>query len=522
MYWADKLLENFDKSNNYRVDDMKTPSGHAHAGSLRAIATHGLIYEALKDAGYNVDFTYVINDMDPMDGLPVYLDKTVYEQHMGKPLNSIPSPDGKAENFAMFYANEYISAFNTLGFKPEIHKSSDLYKQGQIDKYIRMALDEVEVIRKIYKKVAGQTKPEGWYPFQVICPQCGKVGTSLVTDWDGELVTYSCEENLVEWTKGCGHKGRISPFGGTGKLMWKVDWPAHWAAMNISIEGAGKDHFSKGGSRYIAAEVIKDVFKTDPPFGFLHEFLLIGGAKMSSSKGNATSAAEFVKILPPQIGRFLHVRTPYQRAINFDPNISNTIPDLFDEYDRCAKAFFETGTETDQGRYFQAAQINKDKIEPTFLPRFRTVATLVQMPSVNLRDYFSNEKGSSLSAIEIELLNERVVYAKLWLERFAADTEKFNLAEETPTQVNELSESQLGFLGLLADMLSTKDFAKGEELQQAIFELAKSTGIQTKEAFAAIYISLIGKNHGPKAGWLLKDAVAKDKEKYISRLRSII
>ena len=31
----------------------------------------------------------------------------------------------------------------------------------------------------------------------------------------------------------------------------------------------------------------------------------------------------------------------------------------------------------------------------------------------------------------------------------------------------------------------------------------KEKGISTKDAFAAIYTSLIGKDHGPKAAWLI-------------------
>ncbi|MFS8159518.1 MAG: lysine--tRNA ligase, partial [Candidatus Roizmanbacteria bacterium] len=93
MYWADALTAELDKNKKHRVDDMKTPSGHAHVGSLRAIGTHGLVYEAMKHAGFDVDFTYVINDLDPMDGLPVYLDEKEYGPHMGKPLYLIPAPD---------------------------------------------------------------------------------------------------------------------------------------------------------------------------------------------------------------------------------------------------------------------------------------------------------------------------------------------------------------------------------------------------------------------------------------------
>ena len=59
MYWADQILNKIDKSKKHRIDDMKTPSGHAHSGSLRAISTHGLIYEAMIKNGFDAEFTYI-------------------------------------------------------------------------------------------------------------------------------------------------------------------------------------------------------------------------------------------------------------------------------------------------------------------------------------------------------------------------------------------------------------------------------------------------------------------------------
>ena len=101
MFWADQLIQNLDKKTLHRVDDQSTPSGHYHVGSLRAVAIHGIVYEAMKKAGFDVDFTYVFNDMDPMDGLPKYLDENEYLPHMGKPLFMIPAPDGKSESFGL-------------------------------------------------------------------------------------------------------------------------------------------------------------------------------------------------------------------------------------------------------------------------------------------------------------------------------------------------------------------------------------------------------------------------------------
>jgi lysyl-tRNA synthetase class 1 len=527
MYWADELTTHIARDKHQRVDDMKTPSGRAHAGALRAIATHGLVYEALRANGFDVDFTYVVNDVDPMDGLPVYLDEAEYGQHMGKPLVNIPEPYPeqpfyneafRSKNFAGRFADEYIHAFEMLGFKPRVIWTSDLYRAGELDVWIRTVLDHVEDIRQIYLDVAHQQKPKGWYPLQVNCPVCGKVGTSLVTDWDGTEVTYECRPNLVKWAVGCGAKGKISPFGGNAKLMWKVEWPTLWAALDITVEGGGKDHFSAGGSRYIGMEIMPKVFGREAPFGFLHEFLLIGGAKMSSSKGLGTSAIDFVHFFPPEVARFLFVRTPYQRAISFDPNVSNTIPELYDEYDRCANQWFEHGAETDFGRFYEASQLTKPSRDKLYLPRFRTVATIMQFPGTNIVQYFENEKGAPFTPEEQRILDERMSYAEVWLQRYADDADKYELKAKLPDAAQQLSEEQRGFLAGVAELLHERAFTDATMLQERIYELSKTRGIPSKEAFAAMYTALIGKASGPKAGWLVLQAYQNDQQFVIDRL----
>jgi len=529
MFWADQLIQNLDKKTLHRVDDQSTPSGHYHVGSLRAVAIHGIVYEAMKKAGFDVDFTYVFNDMDPMDGLPTYLDEKEYLPHMGKPLFMIPAPDGKSESFAVQYSNEYHQTLKNLGFTPDIKWTSKMYKNGEFDEYIKRALDHADTIRKIYKEVAKQDKPANWYPFQVICPNCKKIGSSLVTDWNGEEVTYECKKDLVTWSVGCGQTGKISPFGGTGKLMWKVEWPAGWAVLNITVEGSGKDHMSQGGSHDIGLRIAPKVFSYNPPFSFMTEFFLVGGAKMSSSKGVGFRAIEIFDIMPAELAKFLIVRVPYKRAINFDLTIPATIPDLFDEYDRCALSYFESGTETDLGRIYEASQIGsiRDGYKPSptkiYMPRFRQVATLIQMPSVDIYEYFAKQKPvgegfkPSLTDEEKKLLDERIRFAHIWLDRYADEKDKFHVYKIVPTNAKELEEDQKAYLGRVASLLLEKEYFDGEALQQALFELSKELGVPTKKAFQAIYVALIDKDHGPKAGWLVLDEFRRDKEFIIKR-----
>ncbi|MFH1959298.1 MAG: hypothetical protein ABIJ22_03160, partial [Patescibacteria group bacterium] len=97
-HWADKLASGIIKwqkklsVKNLHVDDMKTPSGRVHTGALRGVLLHDLIAKVLQKQNSKTISTYIFNDMDPMDGLPTYLSKEDYEQHMGKPLYKIPAP----------------------------------------------------------------------------------------------------------------------------------------------------------------------------------------------------------------------------------------------------------------------------------------------------------------------------------------------------------------------------------------------------------------------------------------------
>jgi lysyl-tRNA synthetase, class I len=541
-HWADKIalgILRWQEKNtiaHLHVDDMKTPSGRVHTGALRGVVLHDLVAAVLREhRSQSLTSTYVFNDMDPMDGLPAYLPKEKYEQHMGKPLHTIPAPtleesgidfsqtseeDKKryrdAKSFGEFYALDFIDAFRVLGCSQEILWSHELYESGKMDEQIRTALNSVQEIRAIYKEVADYELPPNWYPFQVICPQCGKVGTTLTTNWDGVKVTFECQPNKVEWATGCGHIGTISPFGGTGKLLWKVDWPAHWSSIGVTVEGAGKDHTSAGGSRDMANQLCNRIFNITPPFDIPYEWILVRGAKMSSSKGVGTSAREFVQLFPPAVGRFLFVSKDYNQVIDFDPQ-TMSIPDLFDEFDLGAHIYW--GQEKGDHRLGRAFSLSYTDIIPEahFLPRFRDLAIWMQHPEIELEKQFADVKGAPLTAQELGVLEERKQYAKVWVERFAP--EEFQLQPKTtlPEAAKQLSPEQITYLQLVDKLLETKKDWEPQELQQQLFELAKAS-IGPRKAFAALYLAFLGKTAGPRAAWLLLSISPDLRRKRISEL----
>ena len=251
MIWVDREAKRIKERNRSEwVDDMKTPSGRIHVGSLRGVVVHDLIYKALKEVGVNVKFSYVFNDMDPMDGMPAYLDKNKWQKYMGFPLYKIPSPETGFKSFAEFYAKEFIQVFNLINCHPQIIWSSELHRSGKMNEVIKLILNKADIVRDIYRRVVKKERPKDWFPYNPVCEKCGKVGTTNVYKWDGKYVYYRCEPHIVEWAEGCEHEGKVEPINENGKLVWRLDWPAHWKVIGVTVESSGKDHMSRGGSYY--------------------------------------------------------------------------------------------------------------------------------------------------------------------------------------------------------------------------------------------------------------------------------
>lgn len=492
MFWADKVASEIKSSGKYKpywVDDMKTPSGRVHVGALRGVVVHDLAYKALLDKGEKATYTYVFENHDPMDDIPSYLDKNKYEKYLGMPLFKIPSPVEGFKDYAEYFALEFQKVFNAIGCNPKIIWTKDLYTSGKMNPIIKECLDKASEVRKIYEELYDKKLPDSWYPFQLYCPNCDKVSTTQVIGWDGKEVDYECVADKVKFTKGCGAKGRANPFSDKdeirGKLPWKVEWAAKWKAIGITVEGAGKDHMSKGGSHDLASLVCERIINYPVPYPIAYEWFLVGGRKMSSSKGVGFSAIDMLEILPPVLIRFLMVRSKVNQQINFDPYDPQTIPNLFDEYQRCAETY-SNKSDDDLGRIFQLSQVGDIKMPPSV--RFSVLAQWVQMPNME-------------ENIRKEGLEEWAKYARIWVERFAPEKDKFEVKKELPKEAKELSDNQKEFLSKLGSLLSKK--WEAEEFQTEIYNLSKELGLNSSDAFEAIYKSLIGKNHGPKAAWLI-------------------
>jgi len=473
---------------------------------MRGVAIHGLISEVLAEYGVANEYRYELNDFDPFDSIPNYLDAEKFKEHLGKPLYSVPSPEAGFADYAEYFGAEFIGVHEKAGFTPNYYCATKLYQSGEMDPFIKIALERADDIRRVLKDVSGSEKDETWLPISVVCEKCGKMMTTRAYDFDpstslgaGGTIGYSCDRSPDECVP-CGHFGRIAPWKGAAKLFWKVDWAAKWAVQGVDIEGGGKDHSTKGGSRDVANHIAREIFNYEPPFDIPYEFFLVGGKKMSSSKGRGSSAKDMCDLFPPQIFRLALIGKDIREQIDVNP-AGESVPRLYDWYDELAEGVRE-GKADDYSRLFALCELpeNRAGLSTPWQMRFREVAFIVQMPHLSIIEEAAKAKGGELTEDEMCALEERARYAKFWLTTYAPEEFRYELQKEMPTV--DLSDIQKKALTELANYLQASE-RSGEEIHARLHELKTEIPIQPKELFQAIYRIFLNRDSGPKAGWFL-------------------
>jgi lysyl-tRNA synthetase class 1 len=533
VFWADEIAARAAEASGAAtpqvINDSKTPSGTVHVGSLRGPVIHDEIYRAMRRADTPARFLYGVDDLDPMDSQALLTPDAV-DRYMGVPLAHVPAPPGSdADSYARhFVGSLFLGTFEPLGIRPELYWMSELYGSGAMDPLIRSALDNAETVRTIYREVSRVEKEPGWLPVSIICENCGRVGTTLATDWNGETVSYTCRADLVTWATGCGFSGRAAPFGGRAKLPFNVDWAAKWSLFGITLEGCGKDLATAGGSRDRSDAIARQVYRREPPINVQYEFINVGGKRMSTSRGTGVPAHEIAAVIPPNEMRMLFVRHRPNVSFEFDPIQTDAIPRHMDEFDRLAAASAGRPVRgelpADAERIFTASLVDPEAdaaaAAEAYRPAFGHLALLAQLPGIDVVERVTAEKGSALSERELVIVDERTRAAHAWLDTYAPTDARIEVQRDAlPGSVGDLTPVQRAYCAAVAEGLAALPATEwvGEGVQSVIFATAKERGIAAGAAFAALYAAFLGRPSGPRAGWLL---ASLDRPFVLERLRA--
>ncbi|MFQ5876626.1 MAG: lysine--tRNA ligase [Acidobacteriota bacterium] len=496
-HWADEIAEAILKSPGpYEISTGISPSGEIHIGNLREVITADVVYRALGERGAEAALDYVADNFDPLRKVYPFLDPSVYEKEIGRPLSEIPCPCGDHASYADHFLDPFLRSLERMRIDVKVYYADRMYKSGMMVPQIVRALEQRDAIARILHESTGRRFEADWSPFNPICGSCGRMTGTRVTG-------FSEREETVDYACACGASGTVSMRGG-GKLTWRVDWPARWARIPVTIEPFGKDHATRGGSYDSGARICREVFGARPPFPITYEWVSFRGlGDMSKSKGNVLSVHRMLEVVPPEVLRYLIVKTRPMRSINFDPGLP--LLSLIDEFDDSASKLRDARA---------LALSGADQFTPVGVP-FRHLVSVVQMANFDLDQTIVILRRNGYPVEDPESLRERAGYAIRWLNRFAPPSLKFSVQPHLPEQARGLDPGQKRFLGQLAAAL--RPGMTGEEIHSLIYEVSRQVGLPGATAgFEAIYRAFLGSRQGPRAGWFL---AFLDRDLVVARLR---
>jgi lysyl-tRNA synthetase class 1 len=481
-HWADVVADEAAlKGRKHLISTGISPSGHIHIGNMREILTGDAVFRALSERGVECRFNYIADNLDPLRRVYPFLDPALFEQHVGKPLCRIPCPCGDHPNYAEHFLAPFIEALDQLGVAVEVVRADEEYERGAFDDVAVTTLTRHADIARIIEQETGKKVAESWSAFSVICGDCGRMTTTTVTEFDADhkTVSYTCR---------CGSAETV-PIAGNGKLTWRVDWPARWKVFGVTIEPFGKDHASKGGSYDTGIRIAKQVFGIEPPIPVSYEWIsLRGRGDMSSSKGNVVAIAEMLEVVPAEVLRYYIFKSSPTKSLAFETGLP--LLNLVDEYDMVASK--------GASRAVELSRIGDRG--PLGIP-YRHIVSLIQTTSGNIDKIIEILKRNGVEVANRAQLEERVRCALRWLDKFAPEEIKVKLQEQLPDRARELSDQQKRVLAALSDRL--QDGMNADQIHNLIYSVKEEFGMVPGAVFEAIYVSLLGKEQGPRAGWFL-------------------
>lgn len=497
IFWADEISKEIIQTLGKRhlIATGITPSGQFHIGHAREMVIADTIYKALKEQGVICRLVFIADDFDPLRRLYPFLPKE-FEKFIGNPLSKIPDPDpiNCHKSYAQHYLEPFLNSLPKLGIEIEKLSATSMYESGFYKDVIKEALVKKEEIKKIFEKVCHRKIEKDWSPFHPLCKKCGKINSAVVTKehLEGYKVEYSC--------KACGEKGTADFSKGEGKLSWRVDWSARWKMLGVTIEPFGKDHAAAGGSYDTAKRISKEVFDYDPPYGIFYEYLYLVGTegKMSSSIGNVISIDDALKVMSPEILRFMLIRNK-NRHIDFDPG--QTIPQLIDEFAKIKEEYIPTDR-TPQDRLYEFSRIREDKFKKKVIP-LTHLSMVYQAAQGNIDEIIRLLKRTGYATVKKEdsYFTEQIERTKNWLKKYAPENFRFEIRKKLPKDL-KLTKEQKELISATISRLEEGE-SDPQILHNFIYDKGKSLNLRPMETFQPFYQILLGKNSGPKLGWFL-------------------
>ncbi len=493
MFWTQKKADEVEKahpSGEIIVSSGVSPSGKYHVGTLREVLTADAVAMELKKRGRDVKHIHVVDDLDFLRKIPFGLDSS-FEQYLGIPLCSVPSPVDGYNSYADYYLADFLPNLKILGVDAEIVRAHQKYQAGYFAPAIEKTLINIQDTKYCLESVSGRKLDEQWSPIQIIEGKYLKKRPFIAINTDNNTIQYLDKNN---------NPAEIKYDGGLVKLDWRLDWPARWWLMKVDFEPFGREHGTKGGSYDTGKALVKKVFGGEPPVPTMYEFINRAGdtKKMSKSAGNTVTITDLLNILPPEIVRYFVLRFSPGKQLVFDQN--EGVVRLIDEY---AELLAKPDKTPEDKTLIDICSSNLEKNTISNIPFSHLVAcyqAALKDPQQTI-ELIKLTEHSAVAEDQKNIIIDELKYIDNWLEKWASEDVKFSLQQSV--NPDDFDNIQKQFLSSLAQKITNAPKeADGEWFHKAIYEF-KSDDMPPKFLFTTLYKVLIGKDAGPRAGWFL-------------------
>ncbi|TRO56879.1 MULTISPECIES: lysine--tRNA ligase [unclassified Streptomyces] len=550
--YADEVIEESERRAPGKpvvVASGLSPSGPIHLGNLREVMTPHLVADEIRRRGHEVRHLISWDDYDRYRKVPngvAGVDES-WAEHIGRPLTAVPAPKGSPyPSWAEHFKAAMVEALGELGVEFDGISQTEQYTSGTYREQVLHAMKhrgDIDAILDQYRTKKAPAKKQsqkpvdeaeleaaegsgaaadddgtgsaGYFPYKPYCGDCGKDLTTVTAyDDDTTELTYTCTACDFSETV------RLSEFN-RGKLVWKVDWPMRWAYEGVIFEPSGVDHSSPGSSFQVGGRIVGSIFDGKQPIGPMYAFVGISGmAKMSSSKGGVPTPGDALKIMEPQILRWLYARRRPNQSfkIAFDQEIQR----LYDEWDKLeGKVADGSALPADVAAHSRAVGTAAGELPKTPRPMpYRTLASVADITAgaedQTLRILSELDPADPLSSLDE--VRPRLDRAEAWINTQVPADQRTVVRKEADTElIKSLDDQGRASLRLLLDGLDSHwsldgltHLVYGVPKVQAGFsadatpkELPAEIKVAQRTFFALLYHLLVGRDTGPRLPTLL-------------------
>ncbi|MBN2723006.1 MAG: lysine--tRNA ligase [Deltaproteobacteria bacterium] len=468
------------------------PSGLPHIGTFAEVARTTWVRKAFeKLTGLETELVAFSDDMDGLRKVPTNLpQKEMLNEHLGKPLSSIPDPFGCCESFSAHMNKKLCEFLDAFGFEYRFQSSSEAYKRGDFNGKLLKILELHEAVRQIIIPTLREENRADWSPFMPICPNCGRVYTTRVTDTFPERGTLSmvCDRSFGD-VSGCGHEGEISVTDGNAKVGWKIDWALRWASYGISYEMYGKDLIE---SAKLSAKVCRKL-DSRPPAGLFYEmFLDENGEKISKSVGKGLTVDSWMEYAPIESLLYYIWQNPKKAKRLFFGMIPKVVDDYLGEITRFPASPVEKQPDMAIWHVYEGEVPAYDSSIT-----FSVVNNLVSAVGGDDRNILNEYllKYDEKSALFPETINAMLDRSLSYYRDFIVPTKKFIMPQGRMLEA---------FRDLHEKLVEATKESDVDSVHSIPFDVAKEHEINPPELFTAFYQAILGQDRGPRFGAFAK------------------